>query len=155
MVVVVVVVAVAVAVVVVVVVVVVLVVRRSSSSSSRSRSGSRSRSSSSSRRRGGGSSSSRQCGQGRVHKATLVNSTLSFLLSFCYRSTTVNGNTRCSLACLPRYHAANRQDVALSFFIPPYRFTSPTCYRPHCVYSFHKSYAQGYYTTPSSYFCYY
>ena len=147
---------VAVAVAVVVVVVVVLVVRRSSSSSrSRSGSRSRSRSSSSRRRRGGGSSSSRQCGQGRVHKATLVNSTLSFfvivLLSFYYRKC----NTRCSLACLPRYHAANRQDVALSFFIPPYRFTSPTCYRPHCVYSCHKSYAQGYYTTPSSYFCYY
>ena len=56
----------------------------------------------------------------RVDKATLVNSTFSFLLSFCYRSTTVNGNPRCSLACLPRYLAATRQDVALSFFIPPY-----------------------------------
>ena len=84
-----------------------------------------------------------------VYKATKVNSTLSFLLSFYYRST-VNGNTRCSLACLPRYHAATRQDMALSFFIPPYRFTSRTCYRQHCVYSFHKSYARGYYTTPTS-----
>ena len=84
----------------------------------------------------------------RVHKATLANSMLSFLLSFCYRSTTVNGNTRCSLACLPRYHAATRQDMALSFLNTPYGFTSRTCYRQHCVYSFHKSYARGYYTTP-------
>ena len=39
--------------------------------------------------------------------------------------------------------------MALSSFIPPYRFTSQTCYRQHCVYSFHKSYARGYYyTTP-------
>ena len=80
-----------------------------------------------------------------------MNSTLSLLLSFYYRSTTENGNTRRSLACLPRYHAATRQDMALSLFIPPYRFTSQTCYRQHCVYSFHKSYARGYYTTPNGF----
>ena len=78
-----------------------------------------------------------------------MNSTLSFLLSFYYRSTTVNGNARCSLACLPRLSCSNQTRYGVTvFFIPPYRFTSQACYRQHCVYSFHKSYARGYYTTP-------